>query len=89
MFIAVDICCLERKALLFSSVGHGLLIFMWQYSVIFPKAVHVCHLLDELEIGIDKLFFGKITHNFLNIGKENISISNILGNVEKFQKFSE
>lgn len=40
-------------------------------------------------MGIDKLFFGKMTPNFMNIGEENISVSNILKVVVKLLKLSK
>lgn len=50
---------------------------------------NACYLLGKLEIDNDKLLLSKMTPNFMNIGKENISISNILEVVAKLQKFSK
>lgn len=40
-------------------------------------------------MGIDKLFFSKMTPNFMNIGEENVSVSNILKVVVKLLKLSK
>lgn len=48
--------------------------------------MHACYLLDGLEIDMNKSFLSKMPPDFMNIGKENISISNILEVVAKLPK---
>lgn len=49
--------------------------------------MRLCYLLDGLEIDINKSLLSKVTPNFLHVGKESISICNILEIVAKLSKW--